>query len=271
MMRFYIFLIVFLTSFNLFAQAELNMRIISAEEITVSDGDIFSSTLQVYPVPEYFDSSQYKKMVGTKILNTLFVTSVGDAKRNENNADVIEMNVDLAVAKYLPERLFYNYQFNNILYKLSLKNIQFKELKDDFDKNKQNFILKNQSYRSRKEIIEYFLYILIITILVLAVAVTRVLLVRKKKRLLAQNSKNDLIAFWNDKFQQANQREDFELIYSKRKIWFDLIEVETPDILSFYAEVNKVQFKKEWSALDNESIEGSFDMIRDIFRQKYGI
>lgn len=65
-------------------------------------------------------------------------------------------------------------------------------------------------------------------------------------------------AFWRKLITEAAKREDFEMIYNKRKDWMPLLELNNLKIGNFFETLNRHQYKKNWSEADFLEVQDSY-------------
>ena len=65
-------------------------------------------------------------------------------------------------------------------------------------------------------------------------------------------------AFWRKLITEASKREDFEMIYNKRKDWMPLLELNNLKTGMFFETLNNHQYKKDWSATDLQEVQDSY-------------
>lgn len=84
--------------------------------------------------------------------------------------------------------------------------------------------------------------------------------IRKNKMFLRAllMSKEKKKAFWRKLITEAAKREDFEMIYNKRKDWMPLLELDTFKIGNFFETLNQHQYKKHWSEADFLEVQDSY-------------
>jgi hypothetical protein len=214
------------------------------------EGDIVELDLKIWPI-ESADLDEFKKIEGTTLYNALEVEQVTSVLNSENNADVVEIKAT-AIVVSSPDKSegIVNYKNNKIkIFSPEFKFIPIQAKKEDF------YILDQSSVGEKKNII------LLISIMLIALAI--IFVVKKIKK--PKDPKIEIKNLFQNVFSNANERHEFEIIYSRKSEWMSLIAVETQQYKDFFKTMEIHQYKKHWSSEEFEEVKNSFEPIRRSF------
>ncbi|TNF32262.1 MAG: hypothetical protein EP319_00090 [Deltaproteobacteria bacterium] len=106
-----------------------------------------------------------------------------------------------------------------------------------------------------------FIYIIGIAALFGIYLLTRMYL-RKKRQ---DQEKAKIQNYWATRFNTVEKRQDFEIVYGRKREWLRLVKLQTPPIVEFFRVMEDVQYKKQWNSDDEEVVKETFENIRGIF------
>ncbi len=250
-------LILLMTITSALAQAMQGEFSPSSATKSFKEGDIFEATIRVWPV-ENVDLLQFKKLEKTVLFNSLYMAQITSLSLSKNNSDVVELNAVFIVNSTKTQPTF-SFKYNDAIIELHLGALTFNELKDQ---SKDYYILDQSLNKS------VFLAILISIIILLALlGIIKRKSVKEYLSGLKSNSVKKSKKKYNELFEKANKREDFESLYEDKEIWMKILVEITPAHIDFFNTLNQYQFKKEWSLSEDEEVKTSFDIIRRSFEK----
>jgi hypothetical protein len=231
-----------------------NGELIPNSSAPIKEGDIVEAILRVWPV-EQANESQFKKLEGQTLFQSLMLFKIISISTSENNADVTEVKALFVIRG---QKLT---QDQTIEVGTESVSVQWKgpAIQALPAKNK-SFIILNQS-----TVGSFFWIIIGVIVFVLAA-----LIFTFRKRLLELYkkgvSKSELTpAYFDQLFTTASSREDFERIYSLKQYWIPLLKIQTPAHNDFFKILNQHQYKKHWGSDELSETKTSFEMIRRSF------
>lgn len=93
--------------------------------------------------------------------------------------------------------------------------------------------------------------------------------VRKSEKYILKNLKKKKAKELKKQFEDATERQDFEMLYREKKYYLDLFS-NSDELNEFFNRLNTVQYKKEWNEQDIKYIRDAQVNV-DILRSKNGI
>ncbi len=232
--------------------AEINSQIHIYPEVNgYIQGDIVNIELEVYPI-ENLSIDEFKKIEGSTLYKALEVTQINSIEKSENNADVVIIK-GLAVVIADPTGISSSIKYFGTDISLPAISFKFIPLKN---KNKDYYIL-NQAGISAKQI--WFWFLLPVCILIIFIG-NKLNNKNKIKKELAEKKKK-----FNQLFQSASSRKDYEVIYNCKKEWLEVLTNETNAYREYFLVMENHQYKKEWNDEDINEVKNFFDIIRGSF------
>jgi hypothetical protein len=214
------------------------------------EGDIVELDLKIWPI-ENADLDEFKKIEGTSLYSALEIEQVNSVANSENNADVVEIKATAIITNF-PDitQSFINYKNTKIkILSPEYKIISIQEKKEDF------YILDQSSIGNKKNIA------LILSIVAIAIALFFII----KKVMRPKDPKFEIRKSFQNIFNNANERKDFENIYASRSDWVIYALAETQHHKDFFRSMELHQYKKEWSSEELTEIKNSFEHIKRSF------
>jgi hypothetical protein len=225
----------------------------------IKTGDVFEGTIYFNPIPEQMRPQFYalaEKMIGEKF-QLLFIKSL---RPNINNVDVLELKGLFAVLidGDLDKPQYVNLGQEKILINITNKKI-IKTMQD-----KKKLIIIEQDYNS----LPFTPIEKTIMLILFLIGVYFVVIFITNKKIKKKNAESKKLEFnkWNEIFLSAKSRESYEYIYFSRDVWTNIIDRQTPPIIEFNRMMHLHQYKKNWSAIEEQDVEITFDNIRGIFK-----
>lgn len=219
---------------------------------TLVQGDVVKIKIQIWPVEDY-DENSFLKYKNNIFLEHFYVTEI-KASRSENNYDVIILEVDAIVESIMAQGQNFNLVFGNYMTVISIP-FEVEKL-EGF--NGQVVILEQSVEYEAKNII----YVLAIVLFLIAA----VLVMHYWQKIISPfNKKKKLInrkIYFQTLFHNANEREHFEEIYSKKSEWLEYIPEKSNAVLVFFKTIEEHQYKKSWNRETVFEVRDSFDKIR---------
>ena len=224
-------------------------------ERTYKEGDILNATLHIWPVED-----QEKKMnlkVGTFVDEVFYLAEVLSEKRSENNFDVVQVDLLLVLMKVpTDDKLKIKLGDQEYLVDLKIKaeptQIEQPQL-IMYSQESEGFGLGFWMWN--------FIYIIGIAALFGIYLLTKMYL-RKKRQ---DQEKAKIQNYWATRFNTVEKRQDFEIVYGRKREWLRLVKLQTPPIVEFFRVMEDVQYKKQWNSDDEEVVKETFENIRGIF------
>ncbi len=69
---------------------------------------------------------------------------------------------------------------------------------------------------------------------------------------------------WKEIFKKASKRKEFEDIYNSKKKWPRFLSPENKVLADkFLLELNQIQYKKDWTDIEQEKIKKTLNLIRE--------
>lgn len=224
---------------------------------SVKEGDLVEATLKIWPL-ENADKSELHKLQNNVLFNSFQLIQLQSIEPSANNADVVEVKGTylVRVAKKL-ETFQLNYRGQIIAVEPPLiKIISLEKKAEDF------FILDQALSFSH-----YQIYALIVLIIILAVGT---FVQRDKLKKVIKRLKKDpqalAVKYFNEKFQKASTREDFEEIYARKEEWLQLLKERPEAYKEFFNIINQHQYKPSWGSAELKDVSNVFDIIRGSFK-----
>jgi hypothetical protein len=217
------------------------------EQKEYHEGDIVELDLKIWPI-ESADLDEFKKIEGTALYGALNIEQVTSVLNSENNADVVEIKAT-AVVVGAPDNNQAYVAYKNDKIKLISPVYRFLSIKS---KNEDYYIINQASVSSKKYLL------IIISIVILLIGIVLVI----KKLLKPKEPKNDVKKSFLVIFTNANQREDFEMIYAKKSEWIRFVLIDSMIQKNFFDIMEIHQYKKDWTSEELAEVINSFEPIR---------
>ena len=224
---------------------------------TVTEGESFDAQIDIWPMAEDSLESIQASVENKIFLDYFYIGRVSNIRYSENNSEVVIVNAKVVLVKSYESKSVFIWTYKSLTIPFNLKNVspQSNEIGKDF------IILNQQDgFLDRKFNLWAILIVVAIFLLLSFIAIKKAIVVRGS-RLKSQRIKEE----WNKLFLAASDREAVENIYKFRNKWLDIIGGETPPIINFFEELDSVQYKKDWSDIEEHKVLEAFDDIRGIF------
>ncbi len=250
-------ILIFITSFNVQAQA-INGEFKPADTISqVKEGDLFEATLRFWPI-ENADMGQFKKLEKQVLFNAYYMAQILSLAPSDNNADVVELRA-LFIVKSSKVQPVFNFKYNENVIQLSAGALKIDELKNKSD----NFFILDQSVNTSK----LWMIVAVIILLLVVVAVIKRQSIKTFILKLRPDQLKKARRHYDELFRSADKRSDFEHLYKEKEKWMPLLTIKAPAHLEFLKTLNQHQFKKDWHNEEYAEVRASFDIIRRSFEQ----
>ncbi len=154
-------------------------------------------------------------------------------------------------------------KFKEKNYQIHFEKIEF-ELKDIKDTNA--LIVIEESLTTNRNY--YYLYVIFLNLLLFFFLVVPIWIKRRRRKL---QLKEELEKTENKKrkyqkmFLDAESRQDIEKLYALRAEWRFFLEGETSEIEELFTSIEKIQYKKEWSNIEENNIKNIFNKLKEEF------
>lgn len=222
---------------------------------TYKEGDILNARLQIWPVEDQDKKIELK--AGTYIDEVFYLADVFSEKRSENNFDVVQVDLLLVLMK-VPTDDKLKIKLGDQEY---LVDLQFKAEPTQIAQPQLIMYSQESEGFGLGFWVWNLIYIVGIAALFGIYLLTRMYL-RKKRQ---DQEKEKIQNYWSTRFKTVEKREDFEIVYSRKKEWLRLVKLQTPPIVEFFRVMEDVQYKKQWNNEDEEVVKDTFENIRGIF------
>lgn len=261
-----LFLIVSVTGHAQNMSAKFTFR--DKETNTILPGDIFEGLIQIMP-HDGVNLERYKNMVGKNFIEYFYTVSIDRVELNPNNADVLDIYGSFVAKGHFPPKEFYIWNLGSENLPVEIQGISVLDEKKQ-DLKDQKYIIANQDFSGFFEI--YWSALALLLLIVGAVIIFLYKYIRRSQlKKKAKQEKKQLVEKWHETFVLSTRRHEYEQIYQARAEWLDILGNTSPDIENFFNILQRYQYMKEWSDLEESEVKSAFDLIRKVFGQKYGI
>lgn len=234
------------------AQAEdSNMQaLLEGPDEVIHVGDVALLKLTVWPINQG-KSFSLKSIEKSKVGESLFIVSMSEPLRSENNEEALTTDVYgvFLNTKELPDKIEVSGREINLLKRsLSVSG-------EVADAGEINVFSREEGGRVP------WLIILLAIIVCLGAAL---LLNKKRKEKKEQQKQQEEIAQWSLKIKSARSRQDIEELYSSRQEWGSVLMLSAEKVMNFLKVVKEVQYKKEWDQKDWEEINKVVNALKQV-------
>lgn len=229
----------------------LNAEFMTSKEDLI-EGDITDGVIRLWPV-EQADTISLNSLKGKLLFGGLQLISISQIVPSENNADVLEVKGTYVVrSSKISSRQKINY--DNEIVEVIWKQATVSELKE----KSNEFIIFNQSTDSKS------MFLVGVTAII-ALIICFLVFKKLAPRFRQKKQEGYTASHFNNIFQSASTREDFERIYALKEKWIPLLHGVTPAHRDFFKTINQHQYKKRWDNDELLETRTSFDPIRRSF------
>lgn len=248
-------------SYSYELRAKLSLQ--DTKKLLLFPGDIFSAHMIIWSTKEG-DSSfvsdveqEISKLVGNKILKSIYVIDISDVSRNETNVDVLEFNLSLALIDNMRRLKSYRWNIGKHRIRVELEGLLFAEKKIQPTKK---YIILDQVVKKEANTWWYKLLIFVIAVSVGGYKVNEYLKIKKENKILKDKLENS--NYWKNKFESAQTREQLEEIYRIRKSWREL-KIDNEKVDNFFVCINEKQYKQQWTEYEMYEVKESLKKITE--------
>ena len=224
----------------------------------ISEGESFDAHIDIWPMADESLEAIKGSLENKSFLDYFYIGKVNNIKFSENNSDVVVVNAKVVLVKSYEERPVFIWTYKSLTIPFALKNIS--PQKSNIGKE---FIILNQQDGFLAKKYNLFFIMTFLTFLLISFVVIRKFLLTRKLRIESLRVRQK----WSELFLSASDRRDVENIYKLRNEWLDIIGGETPPILNFFTLLDSVQYKKNWTDIEEHKVLEAFDDIRGIFER----
>lgn len=211
--------------------------------------------LIIWPHKDLYLNELLDQIKKQPFLNVFSVSEIFGVVKSEENADAVVLSMNAVVVGKCDTKLIQIHSDAKNHINIEFRNISFSqqeeskgELKEESQQN--SLIILNQDYRDPSWPCYYYLVLgLVFFAIAIVLKVYLGIRKRKKKAQLRQLHINS----WKQKFEQAKERKDFELIYASRFEWEEFLTISSAEMKAFKELMEKIQYKEVWN--DSEMIE----------------
>jgi hypothetical protein len=191
-------------------------------------------------------------------LDYFYIAEINNIKFSENNSDVVVINVKAVLTKSYGEKSVFFWMYGD-------KGIPFRieNLLPEKNELTKEFIVLDQNDGVFNRPIEIIYILLSCGLLVVILYVGRKLYLKR----MSLKAQAQLMSHWNDEFKNVQSRKDMERVYQTRSEWLRIVGGETSPIKDYFHLLNQIQYKKEWTDIDEHKALESFEEIRGIFER----
>lgn len=250
------FLLINISSFGYEIKGEL---INKDQSVSIIEGQTFNAHIRIWPFANADLIAVKEALNGKDFLDFFYIANVLKIEYSKNNEEVLEIEAKVILKKFYVPRTFYIWAYKSLTIPFDIRNIQ--PVKNP---SKADFLIMQQPVKEYVESRSNYTVIVLVLAFILVASVVGFFLYKK-----AKEKKKKQIEFnrWNKMFKNANDRSSLEEIYKLKSQWLPLVGGETPPILMFFNMLNKIQFKKSWSEMEEHQVVESFDEMRSIFER----
>ncbi|MCO4792699.1 MAG: hypothetical protein KC493_03245 [Bacteriovoracaceae bacterium] len=233
----------------------LNFKMRPLENKKIHEGDVFRARIQIWPVLESDEAFNIKK--GQSFLKHFYIVEDFTKSRSENNADVLFME-GLMILISKPQSSSLEWKIGEVKHFVQL------ELESEKTTLDQKALIVFEQAEEKITSFSLLYYLLALVLLGGLPFYKRIYysLMRKSE---IKKQKEKFKKFWGDRFSSASNRDEFEIIYARKREWLKLITLQTPPIVEFFRVMESVQYKKGWDEEETTTVKETFDNIRGIF------
>lgn len=251
-MRSIVFLFSFLMMFSTFGMEVKNVIKFEPSQ-NIKQGDLVNISMQLWPVENY-DVNEFNNLKNQVVLSHFYVVSV-EAKRSENNYDVILVNLSTIAESSAERGQNLDFKFGDYITSFSLP-FEIKPL-ESFD---GSFVILNQA-------VDFVGKNFITTvIIILCVFALTFLILKYRKRVMNYFNKNvseqKKKSHFQTMFHSAKERQHYEEIYKNKDQWLVFFPEKNNALHAFYKTMEEHQYKRQLSKEELFEIKEAFDKIR---------
>ena len=225
----------------------------------LNTGDVVNGELIVHPVSE-LEREGFYSIRNKKIGNGIQVLAINKIEVNENNIDVLVIDGIFIITNQVELKQAQPLMVNNLVIPVELRPDTM--LKTELKEKKMTIVAQDYislPFTSLEKAIMSLLFIIL-----LYFGVTYYF--QRQRKIKKKKTDKELYLRWNNIFESAKLRSDFEEIYNGRKIWIEIIDIQTPPIVEFNRVMHLHQYKEIWTKVEQQDVEDRFDNIRGIFK-----
>ncbi|WP_372651936.1 hypothetical protein [Halobacteriovorax sp.] len=226
--------------------------------VSILEGESFLARINIWPMTDESLEEIKRSLQGKMFLDYFYVAEVQNIKFSENNSDVVVAHVKAVLTKAYKGKSVFIWTYKSLTIPFEVKNINPIE-----NKLEKDFIILNQKDGLIAGPIEFLSYAVGIILILLSFWSGRKILRKRNEKL----ERKKVYERWKDLFMNTNDREGVEAIYQKRNEWLKLVGGETPPIIRFFEELDSVQYKREWTDIEEHKVLEAYDDIRGIFER----
>ncbi len=240
----------------------------SGEQKTLLPGDTFQGMIRIMP-HNGENLERYKSMAGKDFIDYFYTVSIDSVALNPNNYDVLEIIGTFIVKGFFAKQEFFIWSHGAENLPVTIKGIRVLNESSD-PKKEEKYTVVEQPYSSNFEMNWPMTLILIVTIALIGGIGSTFYLKARNKKIEAKRAR-DIVEYWNNLFINCSTRHDYEVIYRRRNEWLAVLDDTPPSVNHFFSVLENCQYKKEWDEVEESDVASSFDQIKGVFGQKYGI
>jgi len=254
--RLIVLLCTFLISYSVFSYEVKGILKNLDHSNTILEGESFNAQINIWPMADENLNNVKDVLIGKTFLDHFYIASVSNIKFSENNSDVIIVYAKLVLTTAYQNKSVFIWTYKSLTIPFEIENIN--PVKNDLEKD---FIILSQESGGDKlkRMWPYTVIALVVIIVITPLAI------RYRKLRVLKMEKQRVLLLWRERFKNAQTRTDIENIYKTRDEWLKLIGGETPPILEFFQKLDLIQYKKEWSDIEEHQVMEAYDDIRGIF------
>ncbi|GEM_PF-4158298 len=227
-------------------------------DVTILEGESFLAKISIWPMTDESLEEVKRSLNGKMFLDYFYIADVQDIRFSENNSDVVVAHVKAVLTKAYEGKSVFIWTYKSLTIPFEIKNIQ--PVKNALEKD---FIILNQRDGLWGRSFEYVPYIIGILVFILSLfGFNKYSRVRNQKL-----ARKKVFEAWREIFLNTNNRESVEDIYKRRNEWLPLVGGETPPIVRFFEELDRVQYKRDWTDIEEHKVLDAYDDIRGIFER----
>jgi len=257
MLRCLFIVCLFSVASNLFARYEnVQGRLrVKSNVKKISIGDTTRAILLLWPVESGHEKELVASIRENNFLDAFYIVDIIDAKRNENNIDVLEVEMMITSTKKIASEQLQIWTIDKENIPIEINSI---EIVGDIKPTEDAIVVDIEKNDNRSWFAPVVSILGILLLLLIFYGRKKVIARRlEREKLKKLNS-------WKKTFNSAKRRKDYENIYNKRLEWEKYITSDKSLVKNFYQTINKHQYKKTWESFESNDTKESFDKIRHI-------
>ena len=237
-------------------------------ELSVEKGQPFEGRIEFLP-KEYVNSQSIQELEGQSLFgSSLYLHKIHELSTSPNNSDVLVLKglfIPLE-GKIFQEKKTQYLELQDKFIPLEVHNFNYVE---NSIKGEKPQILLQEKPQENSWARELFLAggLLILITFYFVFCVLRKLYTRRVQKRRDRKEKRKMKRYWEEKFKNAQERQDFEDILKHQSEWANLFKMkETETLQEFSKIIENIQYKKTWQEDEVHLARNSFKNLRSYLK-----